>query len=105
MKTPFPRVSQSLNNNSVISFCLQKQKKEKSFLVRRHSRCSVAACILSKIVILLHVLHVCCSEFSEVLGATIVHTVRCCKGEVLSFIFPLAVHFWKNFWKIQKGID
>lgn len=72
-KTPFPSVFQSLDNKSVTSFCLQKNKT--GSLVHHHSRCSVAACILPKIVILLHVLHICCSEFSEVLGATIVHIV------------------------------
>lgn len=73
-KPPSPCVFQSHDNNSVTSFCLKKKNKTCS-PVHQHSRCSVAACILPKIVILLHVLHICCSEFSEVLGATIVHIV------------------------------
>lgn len=71
-------------------------------LLQQHSRCSVAACIFSKVVILLHVLHVSCGQLGEVLRASIVHVIRRCKVKVLSFIFPLILHLWKNFCKPER---
>lgn len=76
MKSPSPVSPKALTTTLQFPSALKKQKKNKTCsLVHHRSRCSVAARILPKIVILLHVLHVCCSEFSEVLGATIVHIV------------------------------
>lgn len=77
-------------------------KTDTCSLLRRCSRCRVAACVLSKVVILLHVLHVGCGELGEVLRASVVHVIRRCKIKVLSFIFPLILHFRKNFCKPER---
>lgn len=99
-KNTFPESPQSLRKKSAISFRPQKKIPEKGkahLLVSINaSRCGVAACILPKIVILLHVLHVCCSELSQVLGAAVVHSVWWCKAEVLVLVVALGLHFRKN---------
>lgn len=71
-------------------------------LLQHHSRCSIAACIFSKVVILLHVLQISCGELGEVLRASVVQVIWWCKVKVLSFIFPLILYLWKNFCKPEK---
>lgn len=78
------------------------EKTDAYSLLQQHSRCSIAACIFSKVVILLHVLQVSCGELGEVLRASVVQVVWRCKVKVLSFIFPLILYLWKNFCKPEK---
>lgn len=75
---------------------------QRQTLLQQHSRCSIAACIFSKVVILLHVLQVSCGELGEVLRASVVQVIWRCKVKVLSFIFPLILYLWKNFCKPEK---
>lgn len=74
LKENLPQVSlKALTTQEFPSTLKSKKKKKKKVL--HPSGGGVTACILPKVVILLHVLHVCCCEFGEVLGATIVHIV------------------------------
>ena len=72
------------------------------FLVRQPSWRSVAAGVLPKVVILLHVVHVSRGELSEVLGAAVVHAVGRREVEVLTFVVGLALHLGETFWEKTK---
>lgn len=74
----------------------KKNKKNQKCVLHSHSRCGVAVCILPKVVIFLHIFHICICELCEVLRATIVHVVWRRIVEILFFIFSLGFHFRQN---------